>query len=524
MIFWTNVKNHQQSIECSNADGTSHRTIFTLTHGKLGPIAVDEEIKKIFWADLEQRLIESGNFDGSNRLTLIVFVSEPTAMAIHGEHLYWISKDTKSLERINKYTGDERVTIKRKLSHLSDLVVSHQRQLKGNPKNQCNGSCSHLCIRDLDGTGKCACPMGMTLSVDEKMCNPSNLCSEEQFQCSSGSSLCIPTSWKCDGESDCKDDSDEANCSSCLSSEFRCHTGECIPLNLQCSGISECKDGSDEAKCSTCIEAEFNCFGDRTCYLPNQRCDRNVDCWDGVDELNCIANGASAQYTIIIIGIICGVLVIVVIVTTAVCLLRGKDHKCTKMHRDNSVILVAQNTTDSLNSDGKNSSLQSGAAAQMLSPMLCQDSALWSCDHTSETSTLMSDITGYDKQSPDPHPTPITSEADASTVCSFSSSMHRVKHGRKGGRRIQPVGAPQMTPCSTYVCNESDLHDRSDLQLFLSSTEAGFETDFNPPPPTPCSQLQSDSSSCPPSPSTQQSLYVPILNLNPNSNHKPLRL
>lgn len=255
--------------------------------------------------------------------------------------------------------------------------------------------------------------------------------------------------------------------------------------------------------------------------MPNQRCDKIVDCWDGADELYCATTGAKAQYTIVIIGIVCGALVVVVALT-AMYLLRGKDRKCAKIRNGNSVILVAQNT-DSLKSEGNpTTSLQSGVVARLSSPVLHQDNMIWSCDRMSETSTLMSEITAYAKQSPDPHPSPVTSEADASTtVHSGSSSTLRTSRCHRK-RHTRPP--PPTTPCSTYVCNDSDLQDQSDSQLFLSSTEAGFETDFNPHPPTPCSQFLSDSSSCPPSPSTQQSFHLPILDLNPNCRHTSLRL
>ncbi|GFT89371.1 hypothetical protein TNCV_4386601 [Trichonephila clavipes] len=39
---------------------------------------------------------------------------------------------------------------------------------------------------------------------------PSRPCESHQFQCLDGH--CIPEIWKCDGEHDCEDDSDEKRC------------------------------------------------------------------------------------------------------------------------------------------------------------------------------------------------------------------------------------------------------------------------------------------------------------------------
>lgn len=35
-------------------------------------------------------------------------------------------------------------------------------------------------------------------------------CSDDQFECMNG--LCIPLEWLCDGDNDCRDNSEELNC------------------------------------------------------------------------------------------------------------------------------------------------------------------------------------------------------------------------------------------------------------------------------------------------------------------------
>lgn len=42
---------------------------------------------------------------------------------------------------------------------------------------------------------------------------PSHSCNETQFACNNG--RCVPITWRCDGEDDCFDNSDEASCSTC---------------------------------------------------------------------------------------------------------------------------------------------------------------------------------------------------------------------------------------------------------------------------------------------------------------------
>lgn len=70
---------------------------------------------------------------------------------------------------------------------------------------------------------------------------------------------CINELWWCDGDADCKDESDESNCSlntvivTCPPSEFQCHHPEpdikCIHLSWKCDGEKDCNDGSDEQNC-----------------------------------------------------------------------------------------------------------------------------------------------------------------------------------------------------------------------------------------------------------------------------------
>ncbi|MPC24680.1 Serine protease nudel [Portunus trituberculatus] len=63
-------------------------------------------------------------------------------------------------------------------------------------------------------------------------------------------------------------------------SQFRCGGGECISEFSRCNLVQDCRDNSDEENC-TC--ADFL----RSKFLTRKICDGIVDCWDHSDETNC---------------------------------------------------------------------------------------------------------------------------------------------------------------------------------------------------------------------------------------------
>ena len=100
-------------------------------------------------------------------------------------------------------------------------------------------------------------------------------CPVEEFDCGNGN--CVDSEYHCDGDNDCGNGRDEADCNrvpiECPSGHWRCpHFELCIRDHWLCDGEEDCPDGSDEVNCTRVS----GCRGFRCRFRSNYTETRNV--------------------------------------------------------------------------------------------------------------------------------------------------------------------------------------------------------------------------------------------------------
>ncbi|XP_037869964.1 low-density lipoprotein receptor-related protein 2 isoform X2 [Bombyx mori] len=348
-LYW--LDRHSKNLDVSELDGTRRKTLktgiadpraivvhpgtgylyFTSWHlqayiGKMGmdgsnftmilnwdddiawpnALTIDYFTDRIYWADAHLDYIGSADLEGRHRHVVLSGKSVPHvfALSLFDDDIYWTDWNLKAIRKANKHSG-ENLTVLRNTTHRPyDIHVVHPlRQLPyPNPCGDNNGGCSHLCLiapphessyLNIEGYGeegattyKCDCPNQFYLARDMKTCIVN--CTDGQHRCNGRDEKCIPWFWKCDGEKDCKDGSDEPDTCPvrhCRAGSFQCKNTNCTPAATICDGTDDCGDGSDEAECAhNCPSLEFKCKHSGRCILDSWKCDGDTDCKDNSDE------------------------------------------------------------------------------------------------------------------------------------------------------------------------------------------------------------------------------------------------
>ncbi|CAH2090468.1 unnamed protein product [Euphydryas editha] len=305
-LFWTDWDRHSPSVSRSNLDGTNVKKLFTtpIVQWPNG-ITIDRMADRIYWVDAMEDYIASADLNGQYFRRILWNEekdSHPFAVAVLKNKMYWDDWKAKSIFVADKDTGANIVTINDNLSGLMDLkVFAYYMQHGTNACSYKNTSCDTLCLGGPGNTfsclcpdgfkrinGKCMCPNGMEPAPNMTCPKLAGTCAANEFTCKNG--MCITGTWRCDGNDDCGDASDEAGCL-CAPPMLACDDARCYLPPWRCDGDADCVDLSDERDCGkhNCTETQFQC-ANGNCIEKRWVCDGDNDCKDGSDERNCTLN------------------------------------------------------------------------------------------------------------------------------------------------------------------------------------------------------------------------------------------
>lgn len=74
--------------------------------------------------------IEASDLNGQNRHTLVTPVQHPYGLTLLGSHIYWTDWQSRSIQRADKNTGTNTITVRANLPGLMDIqAVDRERPL-----------------------------------------------------------------------------------------------------------------------------------------------------------------------------------------------------------------------------------------------------------------------------------------------------------------------------------------------------------------------------------------------------------
>uniref|UniRef100_A0A8C8ANT8 LDL receptor related protein 1 n=1 Tax=Otus sunia TaxID=257818 RepID=A0A8C8ANT8_9STRI len=302
-MYWTDWEEDPKDskrgkIERAWMDG-SNRNIFITSKTVLWPngLSLDIPAKILYWVDAFYDRIEMVYLNGTERK--IVYegpeLNHAFGLCHYSSFLFWTEYRSGSIYRLDQ-TSKVVTLLRNERPPIFEIRMydAQQQQVGSNKCRVNNGGCSSLCLATPRGR-QCACAEDQILGSDSVTCqaNPSYIpppqCQPGEFACKNN--RCIQERWKCDGDNDCLDNSDEApelcHQHTCPSDRFKCKNNRCIPNRWLCDGDNDCGNNEDESNstCSarTCSPNQFSCASGR-CIPISWTCDLDDDCGDRSDE------------------------------------------------------------------------------------------------------------------------------------------------------------------------------------------------------------------------------------------------
>uniref|UniRef100_A0A8C8C6R9 EGF-like domain-containing protein n=1 Tax=Oncorhynchus tshawytscha TaxID=74940 RepID=A0A8C8C6R9_ONCTS len=317
-MYWTDweedpKESKRGKIERAWMDG-SNRNVFLTSKTVLWPNGLSLDIPQgiLYWVDAYYDRIEMVYINNTERKTVYEGQELNHAFGLcHYKHfLFWNEYRSGSIYKLDQVTRTVTLLRNERPPIFEIRMYDAQQQQGSNACRVNNGGCSSLCLAIPDGR-QCACAEDQLLDdKDNTSCkvNPTYIpppqCQPGEFACKNN--RCIQERWKCDGDNDCLDNSDEApelcHQHTCPTDRFKCQNNRCIPLRWLCDGDNDCGNDEDESNttCSarTCPPNQYSCASGR-CIPISWTCDLDDDCGDRSDEPASCGSSPASPLTLI---------------------------------------------------------------------------------------------------------------------------------------------------------------------------------------------------------------------------------
>ncbi|XP_063285770.1 low-density lipoprotein receptor-related protein 2 [Pelobates fuscus] len=175
-MYWTDQGTERgvpAKIASADMDGSNPAILFTNNLEHVEFITIDFTDRKLYWAVTGTGVIERGNFDGTNRVTVVHHLSHPWGIAVHENFLYYTDRDYEVIERVDKYDPAKKAVMRDNVPGLKCLRV-HYRDPSAGSSNGCinnPNACQQFCLPKPGGQFSCACATGFNLSADNRTCS-----------------------------------------------------------------------------------------------------------------------------------------------------------------------------------------------------------------------------------------------------------------------------------------------------------------------------------------------------------------
>ena len=173
-MFWSSYGEQGIWISSAGMDGTDRKLIVKSSYTGTAPtdLAVDYELKRIFWFENAARTFFSCAFDGTDILSLNQDVPSSFALDVVIDTIFWSSPQSGIVFSKRKTDGRLPVAVSGKSSRVAyGIDIQHPSKQRPLPNPCSNTTCSHVCLLSPASSGfSCACPTGMELASDNRIC------------------------------------------------------------------------------------------------------------------------------------------------------------------------------------------------------------------------------------------------------------------------------------------------------------------------------------------------------------------